>query len=145
MHSGVEAVVLQGEGAFGQVERPGERRALPGGTDQRGVEAVAPVRRGGGEIQRGVGIHGDEASARLEVAGDGRVHLLQFGAVAGVIQQIGGNHQVELGLAGDCARITCVVLDAEAVHGLLLAGQFDHAGRKIDAQQSCRPALSQQS
>ena len=135
-----EVVVLQPDGgAVLQVERPGDRRPLHEFALDARLEPVLPVRRGAAEVECGVRVDRDEPPARLEAAGDPPAHRPEFRPVPGVVQQVGGDGQVEFRRQGVAAHVLHEVVDARGVFRLLGTGQGDHRTGQVDADDPLGP------
>jgi len=61
--------------------------------------------------------------------------------VSRVVEQVRSDHEIELSVARQFSGVAHEILDPQSLLGLLLAGQFDHSLREIDAGHACRAPL----
>src|SRR5262245_2695133 len=100
-----QMVVLDLEGPIIQVAGPGDRNSLvPPSPDAR-LESVLAIRRSVRERQRRTAIDGDEAAARSQGPSKPVVHRLELLAVSRVVEQVRGDHEVEVPAASQLPGI----------------------------------------
>src|SRR5262245_25504524 len=119
-----QMVVLDLEEPIIQVEGPGDRSSLLPLCPYARLEPVLPIRRSLRERQHRAAVDGDEAAARSQGPSKRLVHRLELLAVSRVVEQVRGDHEVEVPGASQLPGIADDVLDPESILGLLLAGQL---------------------
>src|SRR6202022_2301587 len=126
------------------VEGDGDRRPLDQLTRCALAEAVL------GDLRVGAYWLVPAADDRDEPALGGQVprhrtgHLQELVPVVRVVEQVGGNNQVELLTQVEVANVLDMVADAQRLGRLLPEGQFDHLGRQIHTDHGAgSPGLEQ--
>ena len=92
----------------------------------------------------GVVVECHQPASGAKQAADGAELGAQFVAVAGVVEQVAGEHQVCLGLQRQCTGVAHPVVDPEGMAPFLLPCQLDHVGRQVDPQHLRGPKLLEQ-
>src|SRR5262249_16997869 len=89
-------VVLDLQGPIIPEEGPRDWPSLLPRSPYARLESVLPIRRSVRERQRRAGIDGDEAAARSQGPSKPLVHRLELLAVSRVVEQVRGDHEVEV-------------------------------------------------
>src|SRR4029078_259326 len=109
----VEIKVLNYKWTVVQVKRPFDRRPFPEFARQADFEPVLPERRKAVKVQARVSVDRDESTARLEAGGDPSAHRPEFSHVHGVVEQVGGDRQVEVLGQSEASSILDKIVDAK--------------------------------